>query len=163
MKHSLQRVIAFTLLVLGLLLVGCAAAPSKRSVLVAEVRASAQANPDATGRPSPVVVYLLSLRSVDRLYSTDIVQVLDGPASALAADLVSFRQLMMLPGEIKAADLDISVDTRFVAVVADLQNFKDLRWKDSVEIPKGPLSSLFKGNKATVEIDQSGVHIVRTR
>ena len=123
MKHSLQRVIAFTLLVLGLLLVGCAAAPSKRSVLVAEVRASAQANPDATGRPSPVVVYLLSLRSVDRLYSTDIVQVLDGPASALAADLVSFRQLTMLPGEIKAADLDISEDTRFVAVVADFLPF----------------------------------------
>lgn len=163
MKRRLQGLIAPILLVLGLFLVGCAAAPSKRSALVAEVRASAQANPDATGRPSPVIVYLLSLRSTDRLHSTDIEQVLDGPATALAADLVSFRQLTMLPGEIKSADLDISEDTRFVALVADLQNFKDLRWKDLVEIPNGPISSLFKGNKLVVEIDQLGVHIVRTR
>lgn len=152
---------ALTLLVL--VLAGCASNSAKRSILAMEVRATSQANPDSTGRPSPVIVYVLSLRSIDRFHTVEINEVLDGPANVLAADLVSFRQLTVLPGEVKVAELDMTDDTRFVAVVGGIQNFQQLRWKDSVEISNGKISTLFRGNKAVIDIDHTGIRIVRER
>lgn len=145
-----------------LLLVACGSNPTpKRTSLAAEIRASTLANPDATGRPSPVVVYVLSLRSIDRFQSTQLVDILDGPATALAADLVSFRQMTILPGETKTTEVDTTPETRFVAAVAALQNYSNLRWRDSVEISDTLLPALFKSNKASIEVDQSGIHILR--
>ena len=149
-------------LVLGatILLVACSSKPistPKRETLAAEVHATAMANPDASGRPSPVVVFVLSLRSLDRLQAVDMLPLLDSPATALASDLVSFRQITVLPGEVKGMELDVTSDTRFIAAIAALQGFKDQQWKDTVDISGNAL----KVNKILIDIDQSGIHIPR--
>ena len=161
--RSRRNLLFVALIMMITMLGGCASGPTKRSILAMEVRATSQANPDSTGRPSPVIVYVLSLRSIDRFHTVEINEVLDGPANVLAADLVSFRQLTVLPGEVKSAELDMTDDTRFVAVVGGIQNFQQLRWKDSVEITNGKVSALFRGNKAVIDIDHTGIRIVRGR
>ncbi len=151
-----------TVLLATLLLSACASnSPPKRSSLASEIHVSTLANPDATGRPSPVVVYVLSLRSLDRFQTAELTDILDGPATSLAADLVSFRQVTLMPGETRAVELDTTTDTRFISAVAALQNYHSLQWRDTVEIGSKPMSSLFKSNKASIEIDQTGIHIQR--
>ncbi|HET9049404.1 MAG TPA: type VI secretion system lipoprotein TssJ [Chiayiivirga sp.] len=152
----------FAVVLFALLVSACASnAPPKRSSLASEVHVSTLANPDASGRPSPVVIYVLSLRSLDRFQASELTAILDGPANSLGADLVSFRQITVLPGETRAVELDTTSDTRFIAAVAALQNYRSLQWRDAVEVGGKSLSKLFGSGKASIEVDQSGIHIQR--
>jgi type VI secretion system protein VasD len=151
------------LLVVMLALVGCASGPPKRDAVPVEVRASAFVNPDTSGRPSPVVVYLLSLRSIDGLGSVALSNIIDGPANALASDLVSFRQVTLLPGEVKSLDIDVSSDTRFVAVVGALQAYQQMQWKDYVEYSSGVIAGLPGRRRMAVDINETGVRFDRSR
>ncbi len=145
-----------------LLLSACASAPTeKRTLLVSEIHASTQANPDSTGRASPVLVYVFSLRSLDRLQSANILELLDSPSGALVGDLVSFRKATVLPGEISVVELDVTKDTRYIAAVAALQDHRNQQWKDSVDISSKGLSGLFRSNKARIDVNEIGIQIHR--
>ena len=58
-------------------------------------------NPDSQGDPAPILVGIYELKSTAAFDSGDFTALQDHAAATLGDDLVSFEQLILLPGEHK--------------------------------------------------------------
>jgi type VI secretion system VasD/TssJ family lipoprotein len=105
----------------------------------------------------------MSLRSLDRFQAVGINELIDGPAAALGADLISFRQATLLPSEAKRIEVDVSAETRYIAVAGAIQAFQNKQWKDFVEYRSGVIAGLTGGKEVRAEVGDAGVRILRVR
>ncbi len=140
-----------------LLLSACGSLPKPKETMAVELQASPLVNPDENGRPSPVMVYVLAMRSLGAFERAAMINLIDDPAGTLTGDLVSFRQLTLLPGEQKSITLDLSPEVRYLGVVSSLRNFQMARWRFWIDAPS---QSRFGGQKTMgVSVDPGGVNI----
>src|SRR3984957_3959584 len=113
------------LLVAGAALLGaCASETPKPAPTHAELIVSADVNPDASGRASPVVVRFYQLRNDGEFNAADFFGVYEKEKEALGASLVSREEYVLAPGENRKLDLPLNGDTRFIGVVAA---YRDIR------------------------------------
>src|ERR1700730_16233727 len=99
------------------LLGGCASKPPKPAPTHAELIVSADVNPDASGRASPVVVRVYQLRNDGEFNSAAFFGVYEKEKETLGASLVSREEYVLAPGENRKLDLPLNGDTRFIGVV----------------------------------------------
>jgi type VI secretion system protein VasD len=111
---------------LGITLVGCESIPFMKpdpTVIEAKAEASAQVNPDARKRPSPVVVRVYELKSRTQFDATDFISLFERDKDVLGGDLVARDEFVMRPGESKDIKKQPAPETKFLAV---LVGFRDL-------------------------------------
>src|SRR5689334_22078541 len=85
----------------GLALSGCSMFGGGPAVLNANVVASAQVNPDARKRPSPVVVRVFELKAPTLFEQADFVSLFEKEQAVLGAELVAREEFVLRPGESK--------------------------------------------------------------
>jgi type VI secretion system protein VasD len=124
----------------ALLFAGCATgpAPTLPTELSMSVVATARANPDTRGRPSPVVVRIYELRTLAQFSSADFFSLSDKEQATLGADLLHREELVVTPGEIKQLKRKISADARALGVVVAYRDLERSVWRatQSLEAPK---------------------------
>jgi type VI secretion system protein VasD len=93
------------------------------------IAASADVNPDATGRPSPIVVRIYQLKTDAAFGGADYFTLFDDEQKVLGADLIARREYVVGPAEQRTIELDIDLDARFVGVLAAFRDIRNAEWR----------------------------------
>jgi type VI secretion system protein VasD len=118
---------------LGMMFVaGCASGPP---LLEGSLSANAATNPDANGRPSPVVVRVYELKSLAAFSSADFFSLFENESATLGADLVGREEYSLRPGESKPYRRQLQPDSKFIGVVAAFRDLENSTWRQAVALP----------------------------
>jgi type VI secretion system protein VasD len=147
------------LLALLVLALGACAPAAVKPPTTVEIaaRAAADANPDATGRASPVAVSLYELRAAGRFNAADFVSLHERPEKTLAADLVRREELLLAPSESRSITLGFQPGSRHLGVVAGFRRFGEAQWRAQVAVPEGAASRLqLRADRLSVSLAPAG-------
>lgn len=121
-------------LVLGLALLAasCGAPPPKPVVTPVSLKltASADVNPDARGRASPLTVRVYVLKAPGPFEGADFFSLYDKDQATLGAEMVKREELLLAPGESRTLEFTLEPDARNVAVLAAYRDLERARWRD---------------------------------
>jgi type VI secretion system protein VasD len=113
---------------------GCSMFSSGPATLSTTVVASAQVNPDARRRPSPVVVRVFELKAPTLIEQADFVSLFEKDQAVLAAEFVSREEFVLRPGDSKPINKPLSPDTKFIGVMAAFRELERARWRAVVPV-----------------------------
>lgn len=116
--------------------VGCASAP-KASRARITVAAAADTNPDASGRPSPVVVRVYQLNADAAFSGADFFSLYDDEQKVLGAQLIDRSEFVLAPAEKRTVDVAVAPETRFVGAVAAFRDIRNAQWRVLVPVKRG--------------------------
>jgi|HubBroStandDraft_1064217.scaffolds.fasta_scaffold164280_2 type VI secretion system protein VasD len=140
-------------------LIACSTPPPKPQPvnLKLNLTASADVNPDAQNRPSPVVIRIYQLKDDAGFKGADFFVLYDKEEATLAAALVSRVEFELAPGEKKIVDYSVSPDTRFIGVAAAYRDIRNAQWRaESGTVEKG-VADLLKKNKIAIAVNRARV------
>ena len=116
-------------------LAACAGpAPPKPTIVAATLQASANVNPDARKRASPVVVRLYELKSSAAFDAADFLSLYERDQATLAAEMGSREEFTLRPGDSKPWEKTVAPDVRFIGVIAAFRDIDRARWKALVPV-----------------------------
>ena len=98
--------------------------------------ASRDVNPDASGRPSPVVVRVYQLRTDTLFAAADYFALFGDDQKALGQEVVSRDEYTLDPSESRSSGIVLAGDTRFVGVFAAFRDNRTTRWRALIPVPK---------------------------
>ena len=150
------RVGAVALLCL-LALSACAAKPAKPMQAHAQLIVSSDANPDLSGRASPIVVRLFQLRNDGEFASADFFALYDKEKEILGASLISREEYVLAPGETRALDLPVSAEARFIGALAAYRDIRSAHWRAVTRAPEKTLTDLIRANGVTLTVGKDAV------
>jgi type VI secretion system protein VasD len=114
---------------------GCGTAPPAPTAIRANIVATADVNPDARGRPSPVVVKVFELKSLAAFETADFFALFEKSQETLGADLLERDEFALVPGEQKALARELKPDARYVGVVAGFRDLERSTWRATFQVP----------------------------
>ena len=129
------------LLLLCLLLAACGGAPKPQGLTV-NINASEDVNPDLQGRPSPIVVHLFELSSVEAFNSLDYLGLTNNSGMALGADRLNGTQTVVAPGGFSALELQIDAGTSAIGIVAGYRDIDNATWRRAVPVTPGKTDNI---------------------
>lgn len=134
---------------------GCSMFSRGPAMLSTTVVATAQVNPDARRRPSPVMVRVFELKATTLFEQADFVSLFEKDQATLAAELVSREEFVLRPGESKPINKPLAADTKFIGVMAAFRELERARWRAVVPV--------VPGKKNVVEVSLDGIVIQAKR
>ena len=102
--------------------------------------ASEDANPDSSGRPSPIVVRVYQLKTDAAFNAAEFFPLFDDEQKVLGAELISRDEFVLAPAETRTIDVALSGDTRYVGAVAAFRDIRNAQWRVLVPAPKKGLT-----------------------
>jgi len=105
--------------------------------LTGTVSAAADLNPSATQRPSPLVIRIYELRSDTAFSRADFIALYQSEQATIGADLVLKDEFMLTPGESRAYQRTLSIETRYLAVFGAYRNVERAVWRAITPVPPG--------------------------
>jgi type VI secretion system protein VasD len=106
-----------------------ASKPDAKAKAPMTIAASADTNPDSTGRPSPVVVRVYQLRTDAAFKGADFFALFDDDQKALGQELISRDEFVLAPAEQRKMDVTVSGETRFVGAIAAFRDIRNAQWR----------------------------------
>ena len=113
-----------------------AAPPETKVKAVMTLDVSQDVNPDANGRPSPVVVHVYQLRGDAAFRRVEFFELMDDGAKALGEVLISRDEFSLQPGERRTLDVTVANEATFVGVAAEYRAFRTAEWRAIVAAPR---------------------------
>lgn len=142
-RPGLLALLACALLACALLLGGCfAKKPPGPAQLQMSALGSADLNPDVSGRASPLVVRIYSLRSLAEFEKADFFALYEKDEQLLAADLVKREELILKPGDKLSLPREFPTDVHYVAVLGAFRDIAKATWRASAEVKAGTKGKL---------------------
>jgi type VI secretion system protein VasD len=150
--------VALLVLAVGLMLamVACASSAPKPVKTRLIVSVSADVNPDASGRASPIVVRVYQLKEDAAFRDGDFFAIFDREQATLAASLINRKEFTLAPGDERTVDFPVSGDAHYIAIAAAFRDIRNADWRVIKGAPK-------KGIKALVKTDSIRVHLEKER
>jgi type VI secretion system protein VasD len=97
--------------------------------------ASADSNPDASGRPSPVVVRVYQLKTDTAFTGAEFFALFDDDMKVLGPELIGRNEYVLAPSERRTMELDVSADAQFVGVIAAYRDIRNAQWRTVLQAP----------------------------
>ena len=113
-----------------------AAPPDARVKAPMTLAASADTNPDATGRPSPIVVRVYQLKTDGAFTGADFFALFDDDQKVLGPELISRDEFVLAPAEQRTMDVTVSGETRYVGAIAAFRDIRNAQWRVLVPAPR---------------------------
>jgi type VI secretion system protein VasD len=136
----------------ALLLAACASPPPKPASVTGTIQASAEVNPSASNRPSPLLVRIYELKSAASFNAADFMSLYQRDQAQLAADMIAKEEYVLAPGETKTFAKTLAPDTRFIGVVAAYRDVEHAKWRSVVPVqPNQPQKLTVKAGELAVE------------
>lgn len=121
----------------------------------AQILASFDVNPDTNERPSPLVVRIYELKSINAFGVADFFKLYDEEQATLGGDLISREEFELSPGEGREVVRETHDQTRYFAVIAAYRNLDKSRWRASTVLQLNSRNSfIVKIGKQSVTINQ---------
>jgi type VI secretion system protein VasD len=143
-------------------LAGCAAKPPplpQPAETKTVISAGADANPDASGRPSPVVVRVYQLRGDAEFNGAGYFALYDKEKETLGPSLIMRDQKTVLPGQALDFKLSLSPDARFLGVIAGFRDIQASHWRALAEVPPKPKSKKPVERTVNVRIEKDTINV----
>ena len=140
-------------------LAGCAGGPPKDVTLKGSIQASENVNPDASGRPSPVVVKIYQLEANSKFAQADYFPLFDNPEATLGADLLAFEEMILGPGDIKAYEGEYDARTRYIGVAAGFRDINQAEWKAIMEMPGKSITKMMKRGPLVIRVESLSISV----
>lgn len=136
-------------LVAAVVAAACASAPPKPTTTNLTFAATADSNPDANGRPSPVVVRLYQLKADTAFSGAEFFALYDDEKKALGPELIGRDEFVLAPAERRTVQVAMSKDARFVGMIAAYRDIRNAQWR--VVVP-APIK-----NNATIAVERARI------
>ncbi|HZZ06511.1 type VI secretion system lipoprotein TssJ [Paraburkholderia sp.] len=168
MKRQHPRLRLLLTLSCALLAGACASTPKPEArACDLYLEAASNVNPDGQGRPAPILVGLYTLKSTAAFEASDFPSLQDRAKAVLADDLVSFEQIILLPGERKLIQRSADPSVHALGVVAGYRDLARHTWKATYALPADGAGSVFSfwpstHERLVVQVKLGGGLIVRT-
>ncbi len=144
----------------AMLAAGCGSAPAKPASAKAKISASADVNPNAEGRPSPVHVRIFQLKEDGAFMEADIWSLVDKEQETLGGSLVQRLEQDLAPGEQKEFELKIAPDAKVLAVMAEFADYRNAQWRVVAQTPNKSLLDMVKKDRVSISIEKNKATIV---
>jgi type VI secretion system protein VasD len=108
-------------------------------------------NPDASGRPSPIIVRTYELKSLAAFSGADFFAVFDREKEVIGQDLVARDEWPLTPGNSRQAIKHLQKETRYVGVIAAYRDLPRAQWRAATLIIPNQTS------RVEIRIDRSEV------
>lgn len=115
---------------------GCSSAP-KPATVSGNIEAAAGLNPSVTQRPSPLLLRIYELKSAAAFNQADFMSLYQADQATLGAELITREEVMLQPGEARPFAKKLSVETRFIGVVAAYRNLEQATWRSITAVQPG--------------------------
>jgi type VI secretion system protein VasD len=103
------------------------------------VAARPDANPDAAGQPSPVVLRVYQLKT-DAVFSrSEFFALFDDEQKVLGSELISRDEFVLTPAENRNLEITLNDEARFVGAIAAFRDIRNAQWR---VVAKTPLRGL---------------------
>lgn len=132
---------------------GCAPAPKKPPVANVAVIVANDVNPDASGRPSPVIVRTYELKSLAAFDAAHVYGLLERDKEVLGGDLLARDELPLKPGERREMKKTLQADTRYFGVTAAFRDVERSKWRATTLLPAKELTQV------EIRLDRNDVSI----
>ena len=139
------------------LLAACAAKPPKPVEAKALVTASESVNPDATGRPTPVVLRIFQLRGDAEFNDADFFALYEREKETLGASLILREEYVLQPGEQREVVLPLSQEARHIGALAAFRDIRSTQWRAITSAPEKSLMDMLSKDRVTIAVDQNAV------
>lgn len=139
------------------MLAACASKPPKPDPARARLVASAQVNPDASGRASPIVVRLFQLRDEDAFASAEFFDLYEKEKQILGESLVSRQEYVLAPGETRELEIPLDAQARYLGVLAAFRDIRAAQWRAVTRAPEKKLTDLLGKDGVTITLDKDTV------
>ena len=139
-----------------LALVACSSLPWPKfpTKIDSKILASFEINPDANGRPSPLVIRVYELKSQGSFNDADFFKLYDEEEATLGGDLLTRAEFELSPGEGREIAHKAHEQARYFAVVAAYRNIDNAQWRASTALELNKKNTLIvKVGKQSVTID----------
>src|SRR5690349_12435592 len=117
-----------------------AAPPETKTKSAMTLTASADTNPDAGGRPSPVVVRVYQLKTDAAFKGAEFFALYDDDQKVLGPEMISRDEYVLAPSDKKSIDVSVSKETRFVGALAAFRDIRNAQWRGLVAAPRSGLN-----------------------
>jgi type VI secretion system protein VasD len=93
------------------------------------ISASPQLNVNEDQQPSPVVVRIYDLKSLDAFSSASFFDLYDKDAALLGGEMLGRKEIVMQPGKITELERETSSETKFIGVIAAFRVPTETGWR----------------------------------
>jgi type VI secretion system protein VasD len=134
-----------------------AAPPEARAKASLTLTVGKDVNPNAEGRPSPVVVRVYQLKKQDAFMGAQFEPLYDDDKKALGDELVTTDQFRLAPGDApRTIEVAFAPDTQFVGVLAAFRSVADpsTTWRVAVRVPRKALNVAVNGTRISVSASE---------
>jgi len=138
-------------------LAACASKQPKPVETKAELTASADVNPDSSGRPSPVVVRIYQLRGDTEFNNADFFALYEKDKEILGASLIGRDEKTLFPGQHLEMALPLSGEARFVGAVAAYRDLATARWRAEIGRPEKSLLKVLSTQRINISVGKDAI------
>ena len=108
--------------------------PPEPTSVVLQFEASGNINPNAEGRPSPLVLRIYQLKSYSVFKNADFFSLYDKDDQVLGHELMNKEEILLKPNERRTVFFIATVDTHTVGIVGFFINHEQTHWKAAVGV-----------------------------
>jgi len=119
----------------SLAMAACASNPPKPADAKMTLVATADVNPDLSGRASPIVVRIYQLKSDAAFKNAEFTAVYGDEQKALAAELISREEFVLAPSERRPLQLKVAPEAKFIGVLGAYRDIRNAQWRVLVPTP----------------------------
>lgn len=131
-------VLSLALSLMAMVLASCGGTPvTEVHSLKIKMTAAADVNPDMESRPSPIILHILELSSIDQFNRADYFSLTRDDAASLGGDVLNKTEIIMTPGSSKETELELNVQTSFLGFVAGYRDIDHSQWRVTQEVIPG--------------------------
>ena len=103
--------------------------------VVIRIKSAADINPDISGRPSPIIIRIYSLKSDDIFNDADFFALYEEDSTILGDTMTSREELEISPGDSMKIEKEYDLNTTHVGVLAAYRDLDNAIWRSSIETP----------------------------
>ena len=137
-------------ILLPLLAAGCAAPPPPRPELDLAITAGADQNPDTSGHPAPVKVFLYQLASSAKFERADVFALTERDKATLGEDMLASEAIVVAPGEARAVKKQLKAGTQVLGVVVLFRDIDHATWRQMAKVAVSGTTALQLTTKGIV-------------
>jgi type VI secretion system protein VasD len=130
--------------------------PSSEAKAKVALSAAADVNPDASGKPSPVVVRVYQLKGDAAFAGADFFALFDDEMKVLGPELIGREEYVLTPAEKRTVELTVPKTAKFVGVIAAFRDIRNAQWRVVVPAP-------LKKNDVTLSVERARVQFAPTK
>ena len=136
---------------------GCAYFMSDLTKVDMRIVAGGDVNPDDNGRPSPVVVRVVELKSPSVFESAEFFALYQNEAQTLGSDLVATEEFEFKPGDVQDLKFALKPESNYVGVLAAYRQLEKANWRLVLPL------AIKEKNELTVLLNQRGIELATPR